>query len=455
MTAPQSHHDTYVYHDTAKAGFFTRMLWYSSGADAQLLARCPYSDRVKYQGMGGVVLATAVLAFLSGSYAFYVVFGPKAATALADQPFDPVSVAISVGFGTLWAAVIFNIDRFIVASTGKGDGTDQITLRELVNSLPRLAMATIIGICLSAPLEIRILKTEIDTELASRQKAERMRLDSATDKLVEKQKADLTAKVESANGTMARGSGKIEQERVDHENLKEKRRQEILVQRHALELEAEGASGSGKAGRGPAWQDKDENLKRMELELKEWDDQWQKSHSIARGNQTSAEKPIQGDLDRWKKELDGLDSAIKREKEDNRKGAANMDGLMMRIHISHEIGGAVPWLIMALLLAIEICPIFFKMMLATGAYDYLVENQKKLAAARYGIEPAGERLGADGKLVQLAERYHAAETVMHHERGRLESEAVLTAAAQHAHRARVMTDIAARPEDFIIPEKQP
>ena len=34
-------------------------------------------------------------------------------------------------FGCIWGLIIFNIDRFIVASTGKGDGTEAITSGEI------------------------------------------------------------------------------------------------------------------------------------------------------------------------------------------------------------------------------------------------------------------------------------------------------------------------------------
>jgi hypothetical protein len=48
----------------------TRFLWFSAGADERLLQRCPASDWVKYQSIGGIVVATTVLAFVSASYAF-------------------------------------------------------------------------------------------------------------------------------------------------------------------------------------------------------------------------------------------------------------------------------------------------------------------------------------------------------------------------------------------------
>ena len=75
---------------------------------------------------------------------------------------------MAIAAGLIWALVIFNIDRFIVSSTGKGDGTERITFRKLVQALPRLIMAILLGVCISAPLEIRILKPEIDAQQPNR-----------------------------------------------------------------------------------------------------------------------------------------------------------------------------------------------------------------------------------------------------------------------------------------------
>ena len=118
-------------HDPAaglrKVGLASRFLWFAAGADSELLRRCPVSDGVKYQGVGGMVLATAALAFASGSYAFYAVFAPKDETALGGGEVHMPTVWIAMGMGLHWAVIIFNIDRFIVSSTGKGDGSDRIT----------------------------------------------------------------------------------------------------------------------------------------------------------------------------------------------------------------------------------------------------------------------------------------------------------------------------------------
>ena len=61
---------------------FTQFLWWCAGADSYFMKQSPKQDRVKYSGIGGVVLATGVLASLSGFLAFKTAFGTKGETAL-------------------------------------------------------------------------------------------------------------------------------------------------------------------------------------------------------------------------------------------------------------------------------------------------------------------------------------------------------------------------------------
>ena len=99
-----------------KGSFIARFLWLCAGADAQILDQCPKADQVKYQGLGGIVLATGILAFFSGSYAIYTVFRPKEDTALGESSpeltllealqTDPTTQkAVVIGF--IWALIIF------------------------------------------------------------------------------------------------------------------------------------------------------------------------------------------------------------------------------------------------------------------------------------------------------------------------------------------------------------
>jgi hypothetical protein len=404
--------------DTRKPSRLTRFLWFSAGADAALLRRCPTSDWVKYESIGGIVVATTVLAFVSASYAFYTVFSPKLETAL-QATMDLHSAIFSTLGGALWALVIFNIDRFIVSSTGKGDGTEKITLGELGQALPRLVMAGIIGVCISAPLEIRILKPEIDAQLELEQNEYLGKLNAHAEEQVRARKEDLTKKVDEAQAALNRAASYFE-----------KRRLEINAQRRQLELEAEGKTGSGHAGRGPAWRDKKETLDKLETELER-----------DKNTHTEKEKLINEDIRAWTIAMEELAAHLAAAKESNLRQSRHLDGLMKRIHISHEIGGMVPLAIMLLLLAVETGPIFFKMMLIRSTYDYELENLKRVGTARLGVELDAQIFYTESNEEVRVDRFHQVEAALHEERMRLASEAVLAAAAHQRFRDQVKAEI--------------
>lgn len=426
--APASH-DKYEYGHVSDVSLFSRFLWWCAGADAQLLARCPYSDRVKFQGLGGVVLTVGVLAFFSGSYAFYTVFSPKDATALGERVAHTPSMAIAAAFGVVWALIIFNIDRFIISSTGKGDGTDKITFQEFTNALPRFGMALIIGLCLSKPLEIKILESEIESALEKEQKEFLAQLNEQNEKLIANERAAIREKLE------------VTQKRIDeNEGTLEKRRLEIVQQRKNLELEAEGKTGSGAAGRGPAWRDKRDNLDRLEADLNRDREQMEKKNALV-GDELTAAKTA----------LAALDERLAKDKASNLQVARHLDGLMKRIQISHEIGGLIPIAIMLLLLCIEAGPIFFKLMIIKGAYDYLDENQKRLVRAHAGVEPDA-RVVSDGKGKSVhIDVHHGVNAVLEEEKRRLETERALSTQVHEEYKKRIAAEIQRDPTKFIQP----
>ncbi|NBN99376.1 MAG: DUF4407 domain-containing protein, partial [Flavobacteriia bacterium] len=83
----------------------------------------PMQDRVKYAGIGGIVFATGLLAAVSGAFAFHTIFGPKGDAVDISALTTMADILGSTVFGLIWGLIIFNLDRFIVSSTGKGDGT--------------------------------------------------------------------------------------------------------------------------------------------------------------------------------------------------------------------------------------------------------------------------------------------------------------------------------------------
>lgn len=163
------------------------LLW-CSGANLDILARCP-GDVNKFIGIGGAVLTTGILAMVSGGFAIRTI---------ASSP------VITLAFAVFWGLIIFNLDRFILASMRKGQNKG----KEFRLALPRMVLAVAISVIVSKPLEIEIARNQINAHLETttnqrlttdrNQKA--ARLDSMTVQLdsLEK-KADRTRK-ELANG---------------------------------------------------------------------------------------------------------------------------------------------------------------------------------------------------------------------------------------------------------------
>jgi hypothetical protein len=342
--------------------WFTRFLWWCAGADPVILRRCPMNDRVKYAGIGGVVFCTGLLAAVSGGFAYYTIFAPKG-DAVHDSAIHWNSVLSSGIFAFVWGMIILNLDRFIVSSTGKGDGKDSISIGEVGRALPRIIIALILGFAISAPLEVRILKSEIDANLQKVQEDYKMELDLQTDSNINMQVVRYEEKI-----------AVVEVKLQEYEDYVEKRRLELNDQYVKLELEAEGRSGTGHAGRGPAWKDKKDNLDRQKASLDQYIDE-----------KKSETDNLKGDREKLHEQIDELDASRQQKKEENYVVAHQLDGLLKRVQISHEIGGIIPWVILLVFLCIEMGPIFFKMMMTKGVYDYMVLNMDKKLKAYNGI----------------------------------------------------------------------
>jgi len=358
--------------------WFENMLWWCSGADIDLLTeegQCPPSDRAKYFGMGGVVLATGILATISSAYAFYTIFSPKGDAVKSTseglinfgEGVHTLSAVFSVMFGLFWGFMIFNLDRFIVSSGGKGDMKEGFTFwgkgSDLYQSWPRFLMAIILGIIISKPLEIRIMQTEIDAELSTKQEIYETEQNKLSDKLIDAEITTLKSYVTPLQKTIS-----------DNQAYIEKRRLEIKEQRKNLELEAEGKTASGIAGRGPAWKDKKENLDKMEIEL----EQLAVKYS---DNEQDLKKSIQ----KYEKQIAEKESGREERHKKNKEKAAQMDGLVERIKIADEKYKFISVFLSLMFIIIEITPLLFKMMMTKTPYDYLSENKNRLILANNGI----------------------------------------------------------------------
>ena len=106
-----------ILNQTKRPSLIMRMFWWACGADQRILEKCDYREHVKYACLGGIVTTTGLMAGLAGGYAFYTIFQPKGPA--LESGTDLSTLVLSLLFGVIWGTVIFNIDRFIVASTGK------------------------------------------------------------------------------------------------------------------------------------------------------------------------------------------------------------------------------------------------------------------------------------------------------------------------------------------------
>lgn len=341
------------YYELPESSKIMRFLWQCAGGDRYLLERATYSDQIKYMCLGGIVFATGAMAGLAGGYAFYTIFSPKTdnvlnkANTVASNidfiPNDISTIVMSVVFGIIWGLIIFNIDRFIVTSTGKGDGTEKITMDEIKSAIPRIIMGIIIAITISKPIEIRMFQTEINVALYQLQQKEELKMKNESSKLT-------SPEIERINKEL-KNIDNLDNELIRNEGIARKDLRDCLM----------------KLGG-----DCPQNNKLYEQAKK------------AREDFELQNKPKIAALETKKTELQGGKEKIEK---NSKNVAAGLDGLSKRIQLAEEVAGPMISLFITLLfMAIELTPIFFKLMLTKTTYDYLSENRDELIKADYGIE---------------------------------------------------------------------
>ena len=344
--------DAYQNYAVDKPSQFTRLLWWMAGADERLLAHSTHGDHVKFQCMGGIVASTALMAAFAGGYGFYTIFQPKD-YAIIDDTHMP-TVLMSVVFGIIWGAIILNIDRFIVAGSGKGDGTEAITRKEFASALPRIIMGAIIALTVSKPIEIRMFKSEIDQALNQKQRAIAAEYRQDVVKKYTPRFDIVSKKIEVLRG-------QLEGDKLRYEKLEDDLKNEMA------------GKESGIVGEGPNTRNLRRQIASQEIIMKDRKDL------------------LQPEIDQAKIQHQTLVKEQQEEQNDTEAIAKSLDGLLERIKLSHEIAGwPISLFITLLFMAIELTPIFFKLMLIRSAYDYLDDGLKEYTKVKYGILPVGK-----------------------------------------------------------------
>jgi hypothetical protein len=297
---------------------------FCAGIDRDILAKAP-SDENKYLGIGATVFFTGVLAFFSSAYALYTVFD---------------SWVVAAVFGLFWGLMIFNLDRYIVSSM-KSRGS---FFRDFLLATPRLAMAILLALVISKPLELKIFEKEINAELLVMEqevyKAQEDRIKERYLPQIAAHELDIaTLKSEVETKTAARDAKAL-----------------------AALQEADGSGGSQIRNMGPIYRAKKVEADKAEAELQ--------AVLASHSPQIRAKEAA----------ISGLELSIQEEINGLQRGsfgglAARTDALSRLARGSEAIYWASLF-IMLLFIAVETAPIFVKLISRRSPYDYLLHEHE-------------------------------------------------------------------------------
>ena len=306
---------------------FQKFMMICSGANIHILKKTP-SEWNKFSGIGGIVLFTAIFATLSAGYAMFTVFD---------------NLYAAVGFGLLWGLMIFNLDRYIVSSIKKTGGF----WNQLWMSIPRLILATFLGIIISKPLELKIFEKEVNKQLNT---------------IIQRNKKQLQSEM---NGRILQQSGPFETEK---KQIAEKvASYQAAYDSAAVELEKEilgtkTGLTSGKEGFGP-------NAKRK-ADLKEQ----------RKADLENYQKQISPRIEYLDKEISKVYNNLENERTKTETFEDKFNGFAARLQALDELGknsaviAMAATFIMGLFICLEISPVLVKLISSVGPYDYLLEK---------------------------------------------------------------------------------
>lgn len=332
-----------------------RFFWFCSGATIPLLKKSP-SEHIKYAGIGATVFFTGLFASLSGAYALYFVFNDSLVW---------IRLMGSVVFGLLWGAMIFNLDRYIVSSMKKKNGT----WAEVRMAIPRFVLAAVIAVVISKPLELQIFHTSIETELVAMQQEELKRQEALLFSRFEPDIQQVQEKIRLLEG-----------------EISDKTKRRDALEEDARK-EADGTGGSQKRGAKTIYKLKRTDAERAQLEL---------DSSLAR---------IQPQINQNQAELRKLRFSADSSRASIKRGA--FDGFdkrldaLGRVSAQSDTLSTASWFLMLLFVSIELSPVLVKLLSPRGPYDDLLEKHEH-AVEIYRIEQvSGLNQRANEKLERL------------------------------------------------------
>lgn len=296
--------------DTTKKrpqNIFRSFFWFCSGANTDVLERCPKSEHIRYVGIGATVFFTGILASISSAYAFYTIF---------QSWFG----AVILGF--IWGAMIFNLDRYIV-STMKKDNKRQ----EFFQAFPRILLALLLAFTISKPLELKLFEREINQQLAD-------------------------VKLQQLEAIETQATTKINAFKGEITALKEDLKAKLKTRDHYYDeyrCECDGTCGSGIRGRGSECERKERKYTEVSKEYDQLKQEIDEQTTI-----------LAADIEKTKSQ---------RDTQLNNTDEVFATGLLARLDALSKLPFGPSLAILLLIIAIETAPIFTKLLSPRGPYD--------------------------------------------------------------------------------------
>ncbi|MDR2285270.1 MAG: DUF4407 domain-containing protein [Sphingobacterium sp.] len=315
--------------------------WWCAGVHRETLSNFP-EEHSKYVSIGATIFFTGLFASLAGGYALYFVF--------SGSPFAFLYASV---FGIIWGLAIFNLDRYIVLSLDKSSALS----KQLLQALPRILLAILIGIVISRPLELKIFDKEIKEHLRVEYlKQQQARIDTLNHTFENKYQVEygqllrLKSQADSLESTI-----KTSRQQLNHEIFGTKT-----------------AETSGVLGYGPYAKRKEESLQKEEVFLDTLRNRIQQKES-----QLLVRKEKEGLFDQKILSNTSLDSAI------NIAGFADRNAALANLHKkpdgTEDSSTKYAVIFIALLFVFFEClPVFVKLMSAKDPYDMAIRSQRTI-----------------------------------------------------------------------------
>ncbi len=387
-----------------------RTLAILGGADGRILDRVP-AETPRFVQMFFVLAGTALVSALSMLFALTT--GVQ------------VAVWLAIPLAIVWAAIIFNLDRFLTSTM-----TSTRNAWKLVGlAIPRVLMAALIGFVVAEPVVLQVFHNDIAREVAStnivqaqsdqdalEKGPEKKALDAATSRVsdLENQAATgIVAGTSSDSATQSSAKGQ-----VDDLTKKMADQQKVIDSARALyqcELTGEGAGTvpgcTGVHGKGTSSDAAKAQLTQAQqtydalgAQLRIANDELSAADTAAKGEMSTSEatnkKQAKDQLPAARKTYDQALIAYNARADQVAQGNAGAIGLLSQISGLNRLGEKEPtifwahWLIAALFFMIELLPVLVKVLTSFGEpslYERTAEIRKQVDMDRVSAEGFRDR----------------------------------------------------------------